>query len=119
MTLPWHLYLMAAIYIIAGLMHFIRPKMYMRILPGYLPGHKLLVNFTGLAEIILGVALCFITTKEIALYLIIAMLVFFLPVHFHMLFDKRASMGLPKWVLILRIPFQFALMYWAYFYLEL
>ncbi len=99
-------------------MHFVKPRIYMRILPGYLPGHKLLVNLTGLAEIVLGIALFFSMTKEIALYLIIAMLIFFLPVHFHMLFDKRASMGLPKWMLVLRIPFQFLLMYWAYSYLR-
>ena len=115
---PWHLYFMAALYIIAGIMHFVRPKMYMRILPGYLPGHKFLVTFSGLAEIILGLALCFSITRGLALYAIIAMLIFFLPVHFHMLFDKRASMGLPKWMLIWRIPLQFALMLWAYWYLR-
>lgn len=115
----WHLYLMAVLYIIAGTMHFVRPKIYMRILPGYLPGHKFLVNFSGLAEIILGLALCFSATKDFALFAIMAMLIFFLPVHFHMLFDKRASMGLPKWILIWRIPLQFLLMFWAYWYLEL
>jgi len=117
MQYPWHLYLMAAIYIIAGTMHFVRPKMYMRILPGYLPGHKFLVNFSGIAEIILGLALCFSQTQIIAVYAIIIMLTFFLPVHFHMLFGKNASMGLPKWILILRIPLQFALMFWAVIYL--
>lgn len=91
----------------------------MRILPAYLPGHKLLVNFSGFAEIILGLALCFTATKDVAIYCIIVMLTFFLPVHLHMLFDKRASMGLPKWVLIWRIPLQFALMYWAYWYLRI
>lgn len=117
MQYPWHLYLMATAYVIAGIMHFVKPKMYMRILPGYLPGHKFLVNFSGVAEIILGVALCFSYTKSIAVFAIIAMLMFFLPVHFHMLFGKNASMGLPKWILILRIPLQFALMYWAFMYL--
>lgn len=116
MDYPWHLYLMAATYFAAGIMHFVRPKMYMRILPGYLPGHKLLVNLSGIAEIILGVALCFSATKTFAVYAIIAMLTFFLPVHFHMLFGKNASMGLPKWILFLRIPLQFALMYWAFTY---
>ncbi|WP_149277602.1 DoxX family protein [Pareuzebyella sediminis] len=117
MNLPWHFYLMASIYVIAGLMHFIRPKLYMRILPGYLPGHKLLVILSGLVEIILGTALCFSGTKNAAIYGIIIMLTFFLPVHVHMLFDKKAAMGLPKWVLIARIPLQFILMYWAYLYL--
>jgi len=116
---PWHLYLMAAVYVIAGLMHFIRPQMYRKILPGYLPGHKILVTLSGIAEIALGLALCFKTTHVWAIYGIIAMLTFFLPVHFHMLFNKNASMGLPKWMLVLRIPLQFALMYWAYQYLTL
>lgn len=117
MQYPWHLYFMAFEYAIAGLMHFIKPKMYMRILPGYLPGHKFLVIISGIAEIILGIALCFSNTKDLAVYAIIAMLTFFLPVHFHMLFNKKAAMGLPKWMLIGRIPLQFALMLWAYSYL--
>ena len=117
MQYPWHLYLMAAAYIIAGIMHFIKPMMYMRILPGYLPGHKFLVSLTGFLEIILGIALCFTQSKSIAVYSIIVMLVFFLPVHFHMLFGKNASMGVPKWILVLRIPLQFVLMYWAFMYL--
>jgi len=115
---PWHLYLMAAIYIIAGLLHFIRPQMYLRILPSYLPGHKWLVAFSGILEILFGIGLCFSETKNIAIYSVIAMLLFFLPVHFHMLFDKKAAMGLPRWMLIWRIPLQFALMFWAYGYLR-
>jgi len=99
-------------------MHFVSPKVYMRILPSYLPGHKFLVTFSGLAEILIGIAICFSATKNIAIYLVIAMLVFFLPVHFHMLLDKKASMGLSKWMLIARIPLQFALMFWAYWYLK-
>lgn len=114
---PWHLYLMATVYVVAGLMHFIKPGMYKQILPAYLPGHKILVTLSGLAEIILGVALCFAATKDLAIYGIIGMLTFFLPVHFHMLFNEKASMGLPRWMLIWRIPLQFALMYWAYLYL--
>ncbi len=118
MSYPWHLYFMAFVYIIAGLLHFVRPNLYRRILPAYLPGHKLLVALSGLMEIILGVALVFARTKDIAVYAIIIMLVFFLPVHFHMLFNKKAAMGLPKWMMIARIPLQFALMYWAYWYLQ-
>lgn len=118
MYYPWHLYLMALIYVIAGIMHFVRPKMYLRILPSYLPGHKLLVIISGVAEIIIGIAICFSATKNLAIYAIIVMLTFFLPAHFHMLFNKKASMGIAKWVLIARIPLQFALMFWAYWYLR-
>jgi uncharacterized membrane protein len=33
-----------------------------------------------------------------------------------MLTNPKASMGLPKWLLYLRLPLQFLLMYWAYTY---
>lgn len=117
MNNSWHLYIMAIMYVFAGLMHFIKPKMYMRIMPKYLPRHKLLVYLSGLAEIILGIGLCFKATKALAIYGIILVLVIFLTVHFYMLSGKKASAGIPKWILILRIPLQFFLMYWAYFYL--
>ena len=119
MIYPWHLYLMAAIYIFAGVMHFIRPKTYLRIMPRYLPNHKLLVSLSGIAEIMLGVGLCFPETKNIAISGIIAMLIIFLLVHFYMLSSKKAGAGIPQWILLLRIPLQFGLMYWAYSYLPL
>ena len=119
MPLPFHLYLMAALYIFAGVMHFVKPKMYLRIMPRYIPNHKLMVTLSGVAEIGLGVGLCFPKTKNIAIYGIIAMLLVFLLVHFYMLSGEKQAAGIPKWILILRIPLQFALIYWAYLYLSL
>jgi uncharacterized membrane protein len=119
MNYPWHLYIMAILYMAAGINHFIKPKMYLRIMPNYLPNHKSLVALSGLAEIILGIMVCIPLLKNITIILIILMLFVFLTVHFYMLTNKKASAGLPKWVLILRIPMQFALMYWAYSYFSL
>ncbi|WP_108425777.1 MauE/DoxX family redox-associated membrane protein [Flagellimonas amoyensis] len=113
---PWHLYLMAGLYIAAGIMHFVKPKMYLRIMPRYLPYHTILVFLSGVAEIVLGIGLCFAATQKLSAYGIILMLVVFLPVHFYMLSNEKAAAGLPKWVLVLRVPLQFALMYWAYSY---
>ncbi|WP_370000362.1 MauE/DoxX family redox-associated membrane protein [Winogradskyella sp.] len=118
MNEPLGLYIMASIYILAGIMHFIRPKMYMRIMPRYLPNHKFLVLLSGIVEIVLGIALLIPETKAFAIFGIIAMLAVFLLVHFYMLSGKKASAGIPKWILILRIPLQFLLMYWAWIYLK-
>ncbi|MCH4823489.1 DoxX family protein [Gramella lutea] len=118
MTYPWHLYLMALMYVIAGVFHFLKPKMYMRIMPRYLPAHKTLVLLSGAAEILLGVGLCFPETKDLAIYGIILMLLVFLLVHFYMLSSEKAGAGLPKWILIVRIPLQFILIWWAWFYLK-
>jgi len=118
MIFPWHLYLMAAVYIFAGIMHFIKPKVYLRIMPRYLPFHKQLVFLSGIAEVLLGLSLLFRTTKDIALYGIITMLAIFLLVHFYMLSSEKASAGFPKWILLLRLPLQFVLMFWAFWYVK-
>ncbi|TYB70482.1 hypothetical protein ES677_11180 [Bizionia gelidisalsuginis] len=118
MTFPWHLYLMAAVYIFAGIMHFIKPKAYLRIMPRYIPKPKLMVRLSGIAEILLGVGLCIPALKKLSIYGIMAMLALFLLVHFYMLSGEKASAGIPKWILILRLPLQFGLMYWAYWYLQ-
>ncbi|WP_178984603.1 DoxX family protein [Winogradskyella helgolandensis] len=115
---PIGLYIMAGMYIFAGLMHFIKPKMYMRIMPKYIPNHKVMVYLSGVAEIVLGIGLCIPVLKAISIYGIIAMLAVFLLVHFYMLSGKKASAGIPKWLLILRLPLQFGLMYWAWIYLN-
>jgi uncharacterized membrane protein len=117
MTSPWHLYLMALVYLLAGGMHFIKPRMYLAIMPPFLPFPKLLVAVSGIMEMALGLAICFEPVRDIALYGMVLMLLLFLMVHFHMLRDKKASLGLPRWALVLRIPLQFALIYWAISYL--
>lgn len=115
---PWDLYAMAGMYILAGTMHFFFPKAYLRIMPRYLPYPKLLVFWSGVAEVTLGTALCFPFTKNWAVGGIILMLTIFLLVHFYMLQGKKEAAGIPQWVLILRIPVQFGLMYWAYWYIQ-
>jgi len=116
--MPWHLYAMAGMYILAGVFHFIFPKAYLRIMPRYVPYPKNLVYLSGLAEILLGIALCIPETKNWAIWGIILLLLVFLLVHFNMLKGEKEAAGVPKWILLLRIPLQFGLMYWAYWYLQ-
>ncbi|TLP73992.1 MauE/DoxX family redox-associated membrane protein [Maribacter sp. ACAM166] len=118
MIFPWHLYLMAAVYILAGIMHFIKPKVYLRIMPRYLPFHKQLVLLSGIAEVVLGIGLLFRPTQNSAIYGIITMLAVFLLVHLYMLSSNKAAAGFPKWVLLLRLPLQFVLMFWAFWYVK-
>lgn len=108
---------MSGFYILAGLMHFIKPRAFTRVMPEYLPNHKALVLWSGIIEVALGVSLFINELREIALIAIILMLLIFLLVHFYMLSGKKAAAGFPKWLLMLRVPLQFALIYWAYYYL--
>jgi len=118
MSIPWHLYLMGLMYILSGFFHFLKPKVYLRILPRYLPVPNALVYLSGVVEIVLGIGLYFYATKNWAIYGIILMLTIFLLVHFYMLSSRKAGAGIPVWALVLRIPLQFILMWWAYYYLQ-
>lgn len=118
MNEPIGLYVMAAIYVIAGVMHFIIPKVYLRVMPHYMSNHKFWVNISGVAEIVLGIGLCIPQLKDISIYFIIAMLIVFLvTIHLYMFTSEKAAAGIPKWIIILRVPMQFGLMYWAWMYL--
>lgn len=88
----------------------------MRIMPNYLPNHRELVYASGVVEIVLGIGLCIPQLKNVAIIGIILMLAVFLLVHFYMLKGEKEGAGVSKWILLLRIPLQFGLMYWAYWY---
>lgn len=114
--LPWHQYLMGILYILAGINHFRKPKLYERIIPPYIPAKSTVVMISGFAEMILGLMVMNKNTQTEAAWGIIIMLALFLPAHLYMLQKKEASLKMPKWLLILRLPLQLGLMYWAYIY---
>ncbi|MEQ9442110.1 MAG: DoxX family protein [Cyclobacteriaceae bacterium] len=107
------LYIMAGVYVLAGLLHFIRPKMYVGIIPPYLPYPRALVFISGFFEIGFGIGLLFETTRSVSAWGIILMLLAFLSVHIYMLQAEKFQ-KLPTWILWIRLPLQFVLMYWAY-----
>lgn len=116
MNLPWHLYLMAFVYILAGINHFRNSGLYLKIIPSYFPNPKLLNIISGFSEIVLGIILCIPMFSIYASWGIIALLIAVFPTHLYMYQNKKAGMGLPKWLLLLRMPLQFVLMYWAFQY---
>ncbi|PKA83686.1 putative membrane protein [Ulvibacter sp. MAR_2010_11] len=114
--LPWHQYLLGALLVVAGFNHFRVPKVYERIMPSYIPAHSTMVLLSGIAEMVLGLMLLNQKTQTFAAWGIITMLLVFLTVHFYMLQNEKASLKLPKWILVLRVPLQFVLIYWVYQY---
>ena len=116
MNLPWHLYVMAFIYFIAGINHFRNPRLYIKIIPPSFPNPKLLNIISGLAEVLLAIGLCIASICNYAAWGIIALLIAVFPTHLYMYFNEKARMGLPKWVLLLRMPLQLVLIYWAFQY---
>jgi len=114
--LSWHLYFMGTLYTLAGLNHFRNPKPYLKIIPPYFPKPKMLNFITGIVEIILGIGVCIPLLSKTASWGIIALLVAIFPANLFMYLNKSAGFGLPKMVLLLRLPLQIVLIIWAYYY---
>lgn len=114
--IPWHQYILGVLFVIAGINHFRKPKLYEKIIPPYIPAHSSMVMLSGIVEMILGFMLMNKNTQTEAGWGIIILLIAFTPVHIYMLQNKEAALKLPTWLLILRIPIQFGLMYWAFLY---
>ena len=98
-------YIMAALYLLAGVNHFVNASFYYRMIPPWI-GHPELVNtLAGIAELLLGAGLLFKASRQWSCYGIIAMLLAFLPTHIYMLQDAFCATGdcPPAWLLWVRL----------------
>lgn len=116
MNLPWHQYLMGFIYLLAGVNHFRNPRLYTKIIPPYFSNPKLLNQISGIAEIVLGIGICIPVLSQKASWGIIALLIAIFPANWYMYKNDAASLGLSKWIRLLRLPLQLILIFWAYQY---
>ena len=109
------LYIQAFVYIAAGFNHFINPKMYVAIMPPYVPAHSLMVVLSGIAEIVLGVGLLFPATRSLCAWGLILLLIAVFPANVYMATSNRFR-KLPVWLRWARLPLQGILIWWAYQY---
>lgn len=110
----FNLYLQAGLYTMAGLMHFLYPRFFIRIIPPALPNPKALNLIAGGAEILLGLGLLFPLTRSWAAWGLILLLIAVFPANIYQAMTKEARMKVPAWLLWLRLPLQFVLIYWVY-----
>lgn len=111
-----HRYILSGIFILAGLLHFIKPGFYLRILPDFLPAPLWLVYISGLAEILGGIGLLISNYRNAAAIGLILMLIVFFMVHIDMAWQeyRKEGPGLMFWLLNGRIALQFVLIWWVY-----
>ncbi len=109
------LYIQAFVYIGAGVNHFLRPKMYLAIMPPYIPAHDLMVTLSGIAELVLGIGLLFPATRSWSAWGLILLLIAVFPANVYMATAPRFQ-KLPAWLRWGRLPLQGLLIWWAYQY---
>jgi uncharacterized membrane protein len=98
----------------AGVMHFAKPRWYMRIMPPYLPAHRALVYASGVAEIAGGVAMLPERSARWGAWWLIATLVAVFPANVNMAVNAQRFRAIPAPLLWLRLPVQGLLVAWVH-----
>lgn len=108
---------LAVFYLIAGLNHFLNPEFYLPLIPDYLPNPEFINSLSGGVELLLAVGVLIKKTSVFSSYLIVLMLIGFIPAHIYFLQIGSCVEGglcVPEWVswvrLLLIQPF---LIVWA------
>jgi len=115
------LYVMGPLYVVAGLLHFVVPELYIQIIPPAFPAALALVYLSGLAEVAVGIGLVIPRTRRYAAWATIAMLVAIFPANVYMATSMVVVDGIGgsdpspvvRWA---RLPLQGVLILWAYWY---
>jgi len=110
------LVLLAGLMVFAGVMHFVTPEVYVRIVPRWLPAPAALVAISGACEILCGVGLLVPGTRRWAAWGLIALLVAVFPANVNMALNHLpfGRQKVPAWALWARLPLQAVLIAWAW-----
>lgn len=104
-------------FVLAGTLHFTHTSRYVAIMPPYVPRHREVVLVSGAAEIAGGVLGMLASTRRLARWWLIALLVAVFPANLHMAIHPDQIRGLPKiprWLLWARLPLQPVFAWWVW-----
>ena len=113
---PLSIWLLSAIFVASGVLHFFFPAPYIAIVPPWLPAAPILVLVSGIAEVLGGLGLLIERTRRIAGTGLILLLIAVWPANLQMLLDARASSAslATETALWLRLSLQPLLMLWVW-----
>ncbi len=103
-------------FIFAGINHFLNADFYLKMMPPFLPWHLFLIYLSGVFEIALGVLLLIPKYTRLAAYGLIALLIAVFPANIFMAVNPQLFSEFSPLALYLRLPLQFVLIVWAYWF---
>jgi uncharacterized membrane protein len=106
--------LAAIFFILAGAFHFLRPELYLKIMPPCFPDPRLLVAVSGAAEIAGGVGLLIRPLRCAAGWGLIALLIAVFPANLYMA-QRPELFHFAPWTLWARLPLQAVFIAWVWF----
>jgi uncharacterized membrane protein len=104
---------LAVFMVVAGVVHFVNPQIYVSIMPKYLPWHLELVYISGILEILFGVGLL-TRFSSLAAWGLIGLFVAVFPANLNMALHPELVPQIPKVFLWFRLPLQAVLIWWAW-----
>jgi len=107
--------MLAALMVGAGVMHFLNPGFFVKIVPPYLPLHRELVAVSGAIEILLGVLLIIPNWSRLAAWGVIALLIAVFPANIY-LFQHQEILPASSLAHLIRLLLQGVLILWAYWH---
>jgi len=111
--------LLAVIMVAIGVLHLVRPKPFVRIVPKFLPAPLALVYISGFFEILGGIGLLVPEARTWAAWGLIALYIAVFPANIYMLthnISLNPKKPIPRWALWVRLPFQLVFIAWAYWF---
>jgi uncharacterized membrane protein len=103
-------------FVVAGLLHFVAPNFYLKIMPQYLPWHLELVYASGVAEIVLGAMLIFRRLQVLAAWGLILLLIAVFPANIYVYQHQEIMPDVSPVAHLLRLPLQGVFIAWVFWY---
>ena len=104
------------LFVAGGVNHFIMPEFYLRMMPSYLPQPLALIQLSGVAEVIFGVALMFPHYRGLVRFSLVALLIAVFPANIQMALHPEDFPEFREVLLWARLPLQvvlIALVVWS------
>lgn len=106
--------LLGVVLVLQGINHFVLDEEMARWIPSWLPSPVLLVHLSGIAEIVLGLALFVPRLRRFAGWGIVALLVAVFPANIEMARRPELLPHVPEILFWIRLPLQLAFVWWVW-----
>ncbi len=104
--------ILGVLFVAAGILHFLIPQTYARIVPPYLPAPLTLVYISGLFEVAGGIGVLIPSLRQAAGWGLIALLIAVFPANIYM--AQNHIMISAAWIGWARLPLQALLIWWVF-----
>ncbi len=107
--------LASLLYIGAGVLHFLKTDIYMKIMPPYIPWPRAMVLVSGAAEVAGGIGLLIPGLRRPAAWGLVALLIAVFPANYYMAANniQVSRTAIPQAFLWARLPLQALLIWWV------